>query len=126
MPKFKFQLKALFITALIMFLFPFCKGESDSDPSIDLTYQDITFPYTAASNTVFVETNMDWTATVSENWCTLSVTSGGKGNTGLKIFGNGQYNSIGSPGNHHDNSWFAHQTNLRETTTFRLYRLHTK
>ena len=28
---------------------------------------------------------MDWTATVSENWCTLSVTSGGKGNTGLKI-----------------------------------------
>ena len=85
MSKYKFLLKTLFITASIMFLFPFCKGESDTEPSIDLSYQDIAFPYTAASNTVFVETNMQWTASVSENWCTLSAVSGEKGNTGIKI-----------------------------------------
>jgi len=62
-----------------------CKEQNTIEPKIDLTFQEITFTGVAANNLLMIDTNLDWTSTVSDSWCTLSVNSGSKGNTQIKI-----------------------------------------
>jgi len=68
-----------------MFLCLSCKEQNAVEPKIDLTFQDLTFTGDATNNLLMIETNLDWTATVSDTWCTLSVASGTKGNAQIKI-----------------------------------------
>jgi len=54
-----------------MFLCLSCKEQNAVEPKIDLTFQDLTFTGDATNNLLMIETNLDWTATVSDTWCTL-------------------------------------------------------
>lgn len=76
----------LLVSSIAVMLLCFsCQEQSAVEPNIDLTFQAITFTGVASNNLLMINTNLDWTATVSDTWCTLSATSGTKGNAQIKI-----------------------------------------
>ena len=69
----------------IMFVCYSCKNDTSPEPQIDLSFQEITFTGAANNNILMLGTSSDWSAAVSDTWCTLSTTSGTKGNAQIKI-----------------------------------------
>ena len=72
------------ILILSLFLLMFsCK--KDEVPSIIINSQEINISNARSSEIISFTTNMSWTATSSENWCTLSQTSGDNSTKSITI-----------------------------------------
>ena len=85
MNRFSKHIALLVSSIAVMFFCYSCKEQNSVEPKIDLTFQEITFTGVATSNLLMIDANLDWTATVSDSWCTLSANSGTKGNAQIKI-----------------------------------------
>lgn len=64
----------------IFFLLPFClimlSCEKETTPSLSLNQSESTLSDAGGTQTISIESNMNWSATASESWCTVSPASG--------------------------------------------------
>jgi endoglucanase len=83
MRKLKFYISPV---AFLLFLqFTCCDKETEVQAEITLAKEEINFSTINDNQTLAIKTNLDWTATSSEDWCTITPASGEPGTKQLKV-----------------------------------------
>jgi endoglucanase len=62
-----------------------CKNETEITPEITLAKDSISFANTTSNGTLAIKSNLSWTATSSQSWCTISPSSGEAGTQQLTL-----------------------------------------
>lgn len=82
------EIKKYLLFFVFMFLMgPFnsCKSEPEIEPEITLAKEEITFAEISGTSVLAIKTNMPWTATSSQSWCTLTPASGEAGTKQITV-----------------------------------------
>jgi len=74
-----------FLFFLLMSPFSSCKSEPDIIPEITLAKEEISFANGSGTSVLAIKTNMPWTATSSQSWCTLTPASGEAGTKQITV-----------------------------------------
>lgn len=70
---------------LLMILFSSCKSEPIVEPEITLAKEQMNFTKDSGSAALAIKTNVKWTASSSQTWCTLASTSGEAGTKQITV-----------------------------------------
>ena len=79
--------KNLFSIAFLLLMFPFssCENEPEIIPEIILAKEEINFDATGGSSVLAIKSNLPWTATSSQTWCTLNPVLGEAGTKQIAV-----------------------------------------
>ncbi len=75
----------LFEVLFLIVLFSCSKSETDIQPELTLSSEQLTFSKNSSASFIDVKSNIAWSASSSETWCTLSSSSGNSGTTQLSV-----------------------------------------
>jgi endoglucanase len=84
MKRFKNLLAYIGVSLLILSM-PSCKNDPEINPEITLAKDSINFTLSAGNNTLAIKSNLSWTATSSQSWCTVTPSSGEAGTHQLVV-----------------------------------------
>ncbi len=73
------------VIIFMMILFSSCKNEPILEPEITLAKEEIGFDKESGTSMLAIKTNVAWTATSSQSWCTLSPTNGEAGTKQITV-----------------------------------------
>lgn len=78
---------SLFTFAFMLLMFPFssCENEPELVPDIILAKVEMNFTATSGNSVLAIKSNMPWTATSSQTWCTLNPASGEAGTKQIAV-----------------------------------------
>lgn len=74
-----------FIVILLMTLFSCSDNETVIEPEITLAKEELTFAKGSGTNILAIKTNVEWTASSSQPWCTLAPASGEAGTKQISV-----------------------------------------